>query len=208
MNDNLIKRHAYYNKKWFDQWAKIYDITSWFMQRLRKKAARVIELFQGARVLDVATGTGEQALALAKLGYSVIGIDLSRKMLEKAKSKIDQLDLQFLEADANKLPFKDNSFEAVFISLGLHDMPYKISQIVLKEMRRVVKFQGKIVVVEYKEPSQGVKAYFFCKIAKLWERKLFDDFIRRGLKSILADAELKIIREEDYCSLFQIVVCE
>lgn len=209
MKENLINQHTYYNNRFFDKWAWLYDYEKYFSFPLRRKAARFLNLKHHQKILDVATGTGAQAYELARLGYDVIGIDLSREMLKQAKKKCNfSLDLRFQQADATKLPYKDNYFDASTISLALHDMPYEIEILVLKEMERVTKKNGEILIVDYMEPKKHRMAKLTQPIVLLYETKNYAPFIRRGLKDILRNVGLTIDRETDFLGLVQIVIAK
>src|SRR3990167_7739666 len=150
LHNELAKKHAYYNNQFFGKWARLYDYEKHFLFPIRRKAAQFFPLKSPAKIIDVATGTGAQAHELAKLGLDVTGIDLSPEMLEQAKKKLDKsLKLQFLHADGTELPFRDNEFDGASISLGLHDMPYEIGLTVLSEIKRGVKKNGSILIVDY-----------------------------------------------------------
>lgn len=207
MNKNFINKHKYYNNKFFAKWARLYDFEKYFTFPLRQKAARFIDLKPTKKILDVATGTGAQAYELAKLGHDVVGIDLSPEMLTQAKKKISiSLKLRFLHADATALLFKDNSFAASSISLGLHDMPYEIKLLVLKEMKRVTKKNGSILIVDYNEPKKHWVARLTHPLIKLYETPMYLPFIERGLEKLLKEVELKIDRETIFLGFFQIVL--
>lgn len=114
------------------------------------------------------------------------GVDLSPEMLEQAKKKLDgSLKLRFLHADATELSFKDNEFDGASISLGLHDMPYEIEILVIKEIKRVVKNKGPILIVDYMEPKKHWVATLSHHLIKLYETHNYNPFIQRGLDELL-----------------------
>lgn len=207
LSADLIKKHKYYNYKFFAKWAWLYDYEKYFTFLLKQKAARFLDLKPPKKIIDVATGTGAQAYQLAKLGHDVIGIDLSPEMLEQATRKIStSLKLRFQQADGAKLPFRDNSFDASTISLGLHDMPYEIELLVLKEMKRVTKKYGPILIVEYNEPKKHLIARLTHLFILLYETPNYVPFIKRGLENLLKEVGLKIDQETNFLGLFQILL--
>lgn len=206
--DILIKKHVYFNQRFFARWARLYDYEKYFLFPIRNKAASLLNLSPNSKILDVATGTGAQAYALAKRGFDVIGFDLSKEMLEQAKRKQSNgLKLKFIHGDATKLPFNDNSFDASSISLALHDMPYKIRFLVLKEMIRVTKPDGMILVVDYPEPNKHIIARINCALASLFETPMWKDFINRGLTNHLSKVGLAPLIYTTSLNIAQIVVC-
>lgn len=144
---------------------------------------------------------------MAKLGHDVTGIDLSPEMLEQAKKKISpDLKFRFQQADGTKLPFKENSFDASTISLGLHDMPYEVELLVLKEMKRVTKKSGSILIVDYNEPKKHWAARLTHSLIRLYETPMYIPFIERGLEKLLKEVGLRIDRETNFLGLFQILL--
>jgi demethylmenaquinone methyltransferase/2-methoxy-6-polyprenyl-1,4-benzoquinol methylase len=117
-------------------------------------------------VLDVACGTGDLSLELNKNAKAqIIGIDFCRPMLEIARSKssTESYKVPYVEADAMALSFAANSFDAVTIAFGLRNLPNHLSG--LKELHRVIKPGGKLIILECSNPSipgfrQLFKFYF------------------------------------------------
>ena len=208
LHNELAKKHEYYNNAFFGKWARLYDFEKYFLFPIRKKAAKLFPLKPPARTIDVATGTGAQAYELAKIGFDITGVDLSPEMLEQAKRKLadKSLKLQFLHADGTELPFKDNEFEGASISLGLHDMPYEIGLSVLKEIKRVAKKNGPILIVDYMEPRKHAVARVFHPLIKLYETPNYEHFIKRGLEKYLRQVDLKINRFTDFLGIVQIAL--
>ncbi len=205
MKQDLINKHKYYNNKFFGKWASLYDFEKYISLPLRQKAARFINLKPLKKLLDVATGTGAQAYRFAKLGHDVIGIDLSSEMLKQAKKKISpELKLRFQQEDATNLPFRDGSFDASSISLALHDMPYEIEIMVLKEMKRVTKKGSPILIVDYNEPKKHFIAKFSHQLIRLYETPMYEPFIKRGLENLLKEISLKIYNRTDFLGVIQI----
>lgn len=93
---------------------------------MRDRVVSLTNAQEGAKILDVATGTGKQAFAFAEKGYETVGIDLSNAMLNVAKKKSKFKNARFEVADATNLPFEDNSFDVSCVSFALHDMPLSI----------------------------------------------------------------------------------
>lgn len=207
MSNDLAAKHKYYNNNFFGKWAWLYDFEKYIAFPLRLKAAQFLDAESKSKVIDVATGTGAQAYELAKLNLDVTGIDLSPEMLEQAKKKRkDFLMLKFQHADATEIPFKNNYFDYSSISLGLHDMPYDIGVLVLKEMKRVTKKDGQILIVDYMEPKKHPVAKISHLLVSLYETKNYKSFIKHGLDGILSEVGLKIYRESNFLGLFQIVL--
>lgn len=207
MPDKFTNDYSYYNNNFFARWAWLYDYEKYLFSPLRKKAAKFLDLKSPKKILDIATGTGAQAYEMAKLGHEVIGIDLSPEMLAQAKKKLSpNLKLKFLEADATKLPFKDETFDVAVISWGLHDMPYETGIKVLKEMKRVIKKNGKILIVDYMNPRKHIIAKFTHLFVSLYETKNYKPFIKKGLETYINEAGLKAIKETNFLGGLDIIL--
>jgi ubiquinone/menaquinone biosynthesis C-methylase UbiE len=109
----------------------------------------------GDRVLDVCCGTGAQVLEYGRRGIIATGIDISPVMLRMAeRSGVEEnLDcVSFQLADAANLPFRDNYFDHVSISFGLHDKVSSVRFRVVSEMKRVVKQHGTLILIDFQVP--------------------------------------------------------
>lgn len=176
--------------------APFYDlVTKPFLSRLRDQVVDFANARRGCRILDVATGTGEQALAFARRSYDVVGVDLSEDMLRVARRKNRFGNAKFELADATSLPFEDGSFEVTCISFALHDMPLSIREKVLKEMVRVTNPRGMIVIVDYGLPKGKVGKFLVYHFVKLYEGEYYSKFIKSDLVALLRKTGIEISEE-------------
>ena len=184
-----------YIKNRFRKWAKFYDLTWIFIGYLRKKTLNFANISKDKKILDICTGTGDLALAFAKQGNEVLGIDLSEDMIEIANQKNKFDNLKFEVGDATKLSFENNSFNIVTSSFGLHEMPKSIMLKTLNEVRRVLKNKGKFIIIDFYKGKS-----LFSKLAypsiKLFECKYYNDFVNLDLDKILEDYGFEIEKEE------------
>jgi ubiquinone/menaquinone biosynthesis C-methylase UbiE len=205
----IISNYKCYNNQFFNRWAWIYDFEKYIFFPLRKKSAEFLDIKPPIKILDVATGTGALAYELAKLGHDVTGIDLSSGMLKQARKKLSpKLKLKFLEADGTKLPFKDKSFDVATISWGIHDMPYKVGLKVLREMKRVTKKKGKMMIVDYMEPKKHSVAKFTHPFISLYETKNYRPFISKGINSYIEKLGLRIAKQGNFIGIWQMLILE
>jgi demethylmenaquinone methyltransferase/2-methoxy-6-polyprenyl-1,4-benzoquinol methylase len=134
----------------------------------RKKAIRLLKDEHPKQILDVATGTGDFAIeALALNPDRVIGVDISEGMLDVGRAKLTQRKLdkriELRTGDSENLPFEDNIFDAVIVAFGVRN--FENLEAGLKEMHRVLKPGGTVVILEFSKPSkfpmkQLYNAYF------------------------------------------------
>ncbi len=121
----------------------------------RRKAIALLKKEPCANVLDVATGTGDMAIALhRKLGVAVTGLDLSEQMLNVAQQKVDKLKLNHIKlehGDSEQLPFVTNTFDAVTVAFGVRN--FENLELGLGEMMRVIKPEGRMVILEFSKPT-------------------------------------------------------
>jgi ubiquinone/menaquinone biosynthesis C-methylase UbiE len=185
---------AYYdeNHRVYPKFARWYDAVVWPIRGLRSTVAVAAGIGPGMRVLDVATGTGEQAIAFGKRGAEVVGVDISAEMLRIARGKNRASNVRFSEADATQLPFAEASFDAACISFALHEMPAHVRARALHELTRVVKPGGTVIVVDYGLPRRAVAAAIVSSAVDLYEGATYLDFVHSDLPALLRASGLAI----------------
>jgi demethylmenaquinone methyltransferase/2-methoxy-6-polyprenyl-1,4-benzoquinol methylase len=152
----------------FDRIAGLYDrmntvMTAGLHHAWRRRAADLAALAPGDRALDVATGTGDLAVELSRRvspGGEVVGTDFSERMLELARAKAPGL--RFETANALALPYADGQFDAATVGFGARN--FSDLEQGLREMARVVRPGGRVVVLEITTPSRPPLSTFF----ELW----------------------------------------
>ena len=146
----------------FDRIARVYDVmnsvmTAGMHHRWRRRAAELARVGPGSSALDVATGTGDLAIELARRGAEVTGSDFAPAMLEIARRKAPGL--QFEEGDALELAYPDASFDAVTVGFGARN--FGDLDRGLAEMARVARPDGRVVVLEITTPTKPPLSWFF-----------------------------------------------
>ena len=141
----------------FDGVARRYDLLNDLLSLGRTKAWRkvatsIIAPKPGMRILDIAAGTGSSSRPLADAGAEVIPLDFSKGMLEAGRKR--HPDLAFTHGDALALSFKDNEFDVTTISFGLRNTSDTLKA--LSESLRVLKPGGRMVVVEFSQPTNKI----------------------------------------------------
>ncbi len=156
----------------FDGIAGKYDFMNRFLsagidRSWRKKAIRELAKDRPKYILDVATGTGDMAITAVKMlnPQKITGIDISEKMLEIGRKKIDNEGLtakiELLTGDSETINFADNSFDGVMVAFGVRN--FENLQQGLREILRVMKPGACLVVLEFSKPKVG-----FIKLLYHW----------------------------------------
>ena len=204
----------------FDRISGVYDrmnqvMTAGLHHRWRARAAELSAAAPGGRVLDVATGTGDLALELAKrvgVDGHVVGSDFSERMLDLARDKAaadGRGEVRFEWANAMELPYPESVFDAATVGFGARN--FNDLKLGLTEMTRVVKPGGKVVVLEIttpvKPPLSTFHTLWFDRIVPTLGKFAGDaaayDYLPasvkrfpgpEGLAATMADAGLESIR--------------
>ena len=141
----------------FDGVARRYDLLNDLLSLGRTKAWRkvataIIAPKPGMRILDIAAGTGSSSRPLADAGAEVISLDFSKGMLDAGRKR--HPDLTFVQGDALALTFKESEFDVTTISFGLRNT--SDTSKALQESLRVLKSGGRMVVVEFSQPTNRI----------------------------------------------------
>ncbi|MEL6866937.1 MAG: bifunctional demethylmenaquinone methyltransferase/2-methoxy-6-polyprenyl-1,4-benzoquinol methylase UbiE [Bacteroidota bacterium] len=145
----------------------------------RRKAIGLLQDKEHQLILDVATGTADVAIEASKQlsPEKIIGVDISAEMLEIGRAKIKKRGLQQVielqEADSENLPFADNTFDAITVAFGVRN--FENLEKGMKEMNRVLKANGQLIVLEFSRPTlfpfkqifNGYFKYILPNIGKL-----------------------------------------
>lgn len=158
----------------FDNIAPKYDFLNHFLslgidKLWRRKAIRILSGYKTDYILDVATGTGDFAVAAAKLNpKKIVGFDLSEQMLSVGRDKVIRLGLkdliEFRKGDSEDMPFSNGQFDAITVAFGVRN--FENLENGLKEFFRVLTEKGVAVILEFSKPryfpmKQFYLFYFF-----------------------------------------------
>lgn len=170
--EELLKKKAENIRNMFGSIVRVYDFLNAllslnFDKSWRKFAAKVSDIKPDTKVLDVCTGTGDLAISYSKLlngNGLVVGSDYCHDMLRYGLPKIKKRHLEnkikLIEADTLQLPFRDNSFDISTVAFGIRNVADLEAGI--KEMRRVVGPDGRVVILEFSQPTNFIfrRIYF------------------------------------------------
>jgi ubiquinone/menaquinone biosynthesis C-methylase UbiE len=187
-NDMKESEHLRINEKKWDKWAKTIDSKSLRNNYLRSAQLAIIsvlDLKENISMLDIGCGSGwalDQASKLVKDKGTFFGVDLSAKMIEKARENFKEREnFHFIIANAEEIPLEDNTFEVITCTNSFHH--YLHPEKALKEMYRLLKPGGKIYILDptidnwfFKIISAGFKIFDRAQ-AKLYSTKEFQEMI-------------------------------
>ena len=190
---------AYYalTSKAFGLLAPVYNLMTLPLTGVRRQVVDFADPRRGSLVLDVATGTGQQAFAFAECGVQVVGVDLTEAMLRVARKQNREGLVKFEAGDATQLGYADDHFDLTCVSFALHDMPPSIRAKVLREMVRVTKNDGTLMIVDYGLPSGRVSRTLAFGLISLYERGYYREFIGSNLLTTLEEAGIQVTGELD-----------
>ena len=139
------------------------DVLSFGMHRgWKHRCIREAEVTRGMKLLDIASGTCDLAIAFAHRtnAENITATDINYEMLSYGRQRLEQLGLncQVIQADAEHLPFEDNAFDRVTVSFGIRNMTHKDRA--LAEMLRVLKPGGKLLVLEFSKCAPLLKPFY------------------------------------------------
>lgn len=163
-------------------------LLNWYTDFLQNRALKKhLEELSGQFVLDVGCGVGRWSARLATTGSSVVGVDLSREMVKRAKSRLSKRNLpgDFVVASVEKLPFVSNLFDSILSVTVLQHIVEKASfDSAVSDILRTIRIDGNIVLLEYTYDSSGKYTVHFPTIAHNYK-----DAFERNEKLSLTDVQ-------------------
>lgn len=159
----------------FNSIAKRYDLLNHLLsgnsdKKWRRKLRKSLHIGDNTRILDIATGTGDLAIELAKGNpKQITGIDIAGEMLKIAREKVKKADLDkiilFRKAGAEKIPFSDNQFDYVTVAFGVRN--FEDLEKGLSEMLRVLVPGGRAAILEFSKPEGMIFKHIYSLYFKL-----------------------------------------
>ncbi len=201
----------------FDWFAPLYDLGMWALglflggeERMRQKVLSALGPIEGSLVLELFCGTGTLAIMAGREGAIPFGLDISRAMLLVAAEKAGRegVNALFIRGDSKELPFSSGSFDRVIVSLGLHEVEPGVVEEALKEIVRILKPGGRLVIFDFHRAGgfaglvqkllflifegESVWSWLTTDLQALLKEKGFRDFRR----SFIAKGMLQIVTVE------------
>jgi len=189
----------------YQKYATRYDaFVEPFNTALRRIGLKMFPPKEGNLVLDVGCGTGSSLRLYHDAGYRAFGIDASPSMLAVARNKLGgRANLQL--GDASQMPFPDGLFDLVVAMFILHEMPGEIRPLVMSETVRILKRDGRILLIDYYSGRMGFPAGWYYKAVILFFEiaagrkhfKNYRDFMaKKGLSELIASQKLTIEKKK------------
>ena len=196
----------------FDNIAPKYDFLNHFLslgidKLWRKKAIRILSGYKSDYLLDVATGTGDFAIAASKLKpKKITGFDLSEQMLQVGRAKVARLGLneliEFRKGDSEAMPFENEQFDAVTVAFGVRN--FENLDHGLKEFARVLKPDGVVIILEFSKPKyfpmKQLYLFYFFGILPLIGRMVSKD---SSAYSYLPESVMAFPDDQKFLSILQ-----
>ena len=175
-------------------------------RRWRKKAVRLLKYREGSRILDVATGTGDVALEIARstpASVKITGADFCREMVELGEVKVSVSPyagrIDFKVAPCEDLPFADSTFDSITIAFGIRNVVDR--KLGLAEMWRVLRPGGRMIILEFSTP----RSMLFRQIYYFYFRRLLPVvgglFSRYNAYKYLPDSVIEFPSHEEFSRL-------
>jgi ubiquinone/menaquinone biosynthesis C-methylase UbiE len=191
-------------------------------RRCRRRLIEPISFEPTDKILDMCCGTGGATFAIAQKAGSeaeIIGIDLSWGQIKIAKKWANKFvtkencfkNIKFIEGDVMQTSFKDECFNKVFITHALHEMQRKERLDTLREARRLLKENGKVIVLEVDNPKNFlvrsfIGFWFFYWLPLNFETPTRRDMFKCGLENEIKEAGFQNVRKiSSYQGVFQVV---
>jgi demethylmenaquinone methyltransferase / 2-methoxy-6-polyprenyl-1,4-benzoquinol methylase len=163
-------------------------------------------------ILDLCVGTANSAIAVAQQNDKnhIVGIDISPDMIGVARKKIERLGLDnigLMRGNAKAIGFENQRFDVVMISFGLHEMDFELMTEILREMARVLKYSGKLIILDYAHESIKWLNVVFKAYLGIFETRHTGKFLAYKWEVILGELGLRVTNTKR-CLFSQILTCK
>ncbi len=181
----------------------------------RRKMIEPVSFRAGQKILEMCCGTGGATLYISQKANDsseIIGMDLSSGQLSRAKKRTYFSPTRFVEGDVTQTGFDDKSFDKVFVTHAIHEMPRELRLKTLREAARVVKQDGEVIILELDNPPNVflrllIGFWFFYWLPGNFETPTRRDMLKHGLVNEAKEAGLTNIRKYSaYKGVFQTVI--
>lgn len=183
--------------------------------RMRRRLVEPVSFAQGERILEMCCGTGGTTFFISeKAGNTceITGVDISSGQLRYAKKRQYHCPVRFVEGDVTNTAFEESSFDKVFITHAVHEMPREARLKTLREAKRLLKQQGQVIVLELDNPPSLwvrilIGLWFLYWLPGNFETPTRRDMLRHGLSNEVKESGFIDVTRHSFChGIFQTVV--
>ncbi|MFN6465892.1 MAG: class I SAM-dependent methyltransferase [Nostoc sp. DedVER02] len=179
-----ILRDWSYRYQWlYDGISRLAALSLGGEARFRQLALQGLIIHSDTQVLDLCCGSGQTTQFLVKLSQNVTGLDASPKSLQRARLNVPEA--SYVEAFAEEMPFADNLFDVVHISVALHEMEPQQLQKIINEVYRVLKSGGVFTLVDFHAPTNPIFWPGISLFLLLFETKTAWQLLKTDLAGLL-----------------------
>jgi len=188
--------------------APIYDIFAIFPHILTKDLLQKVGKEKSKKVFNPACRSGSLSLSLANDGHSVVGIDFSSVMLKIAKIKSrNNKNVIFINSEIEGIKFLRPYFDVSIVSFAFHEMSEDSTIDLLKEIKKLTKKDGKIIIVDYDKPKNLLHKVIMGLFG-IWEPPSYWNFLKTGLSPKIEKVKLTTFsKEERFFGLARVIEC-
>ena len=186
-----ILRDWSYRYQWlYDGISRLAALSVGGEARFRQLALQGLTIHSDSQVLDLCCGSGQTTQFLVKLSQNVTGLDASPKSLQRARQNVPLA--VYLEAFAEKMPFADNLFDVVHISVALHEMQPQQLRKIISEVYRVLKPGGVFTLVDFHAPTNPIFWPGVSVFLLLFETETAWQFLKTDLPGLLTETGFNV----------------
>ncbi|MBD2508702.1 class I SAM-dependent methyltransferase [Nostoc muscorum FACHB-395] len=181
-----ILRDWSYRYQWlYDSISRLAALSVGGEARFRQLALQALTIHSDTQVLDLCCGSGQTTQFLVKLSQNVTGLDASPKSLQRARLNVPEA--SYVEAFAEEMPFADNQFDMVHISVALHEMQPQQLRKIINEVYRVLKPGGVFTLVDFHAPTNPILWPGISLFLLLFETETAWQLLKTDLAGLLTE---------------------
>ncbi|MEH1865000.1 MAG: methyltransferase domain-containing protein [Nostoc sp.] len=181
-----ILRDWSYRYQWlYDSISRLAALSVGGEARFRQLALQALTIHSDTQVLDLCCGSGQTTQVLVKLSQNVTGLDASPKSLQRARLNVPEA--SYVEAFAEEMPFADNQFDVVHISVALHEMQPQQLRKIINEVYRVLKPGGVFTLVDFHAPTNPILWPGISLFLLLFETETAWQLLKTDLAGLLTE---------------------
>ncbi|MEJ6480288.1 methyltransferase domain-containing protein [Nostoc punctiforme UO1] len=181
-----ILRDWSYRYQWlYDSISRLAALSVGGEARFRQLALQALTIHSDTQVLDLCCGSGQTTQFLVKISQNVTGLDASPKSLQRARLNVPEA--SYVEAFAEEMPFTDNLFDVVHISVALHEMQPQQLRKIINEVYRVLKPGGVFTLVDFHAPTNPILWPGISLFLLLFETETAWQLLKTDLAGLLTE---------------------